>query len=83
MRYRHRLRGLGADHQTRISVNDPSLVCTDSRLFRGAVMVEDAHQTIDGNTTKGVHIAGSAASHKDVNALVLGPHGRNPRLADV
>ena len=46
-------------------------------------MVENTEQAVNAKTTPAVHVAGSAASHKDVNAFILGPHGRDPRLTDI
>ena len=57
----HCLRRLGADHQRRVAIDNPGLIGADSFSCRGAVMVEDPHQTIDTDTAKGMFLAGRSA----------------------
>ena len=81
MRHRHGLWGLGADHQGRVTIDNPCLVGTNGLLLRSAVVVEDTHQTVDGDTTESA--AGVTLFRQNVDAIILTPHGRNPRLANV
>ena len=84
MGHRHGLRGLGANRQARVTIDDPRLVGAHGLLCGSAVLVEDAEQTIDADTAKGDFVGGTTGVARDnVDALVLGPHRRNPRLADV
>ena len=83
VRDRHGLRGLGAEHQTRVTEKNPSLICTDSLSFCSAVMVKDTHHAIDSGSSCCVFDVVVVAFHEDIDEFVLSPHGWNPRLRDV
>ena len=83
MGHGHSLRGFGAEHHGRVTVKDPSLVGAYCRDFRGAVMVEDAQDSVDGSAAPSVLDVIVVTLHENIDALVLCPHWRNPRLANV